>query len=164
VAGVTVENSVKYVYTMTPCPTPPPVTCNSRYRLSERTPTGHLRFDTQGMRNVMAIAAVTMATTAAQTVVDNALTRRGLTQEHAQEAPALETRNFFWRGQFAGFIVSGQFSYDKADIPPNGIIREEHLLALDVSFFDPHGTHLRTYNTGDATDDNETPVRRRRLC
>jgi hypothetical protein len=93
----------------------------------------------------MAIAAVTMATTAAQTVVDNALTRRGLTQEHAQEAPALETRNFFWRGQFAGFIVSGQFSYDKADIPPNGIIREEHLLALDVSFFDPHGTHLRTY-------------------
>ena len=27
---------------------------------------------------------------------------------------SVETHNFFWRGQFAGFIVSGQFSYDQA--------------------------------------------------
>ena len=66
---------------------------------------------------------------------------------------SVETHNFFWRGQFAGFIVSGQFSYDQADIPPNGIVREEHLLALDVSFFDPQGTHLRTY-----TDNHQQPV------
>ena len=66
---------------------------------------------------------------------------------------SIATHNFFWRGQFAGFIVSGQFSYDQADIPSNGIIREEQLLGLDVSFFDPQGTHLRTY-----TDNHLQPV------
>ncbi|EOD16467.1 hypothetical protein EMIHUDRAFT_245097 [Emiliania huxleyi CCMP1516] len=57
-----------------------------------------------------------------------------------------ETFDFFWRGQFAGFIVKGQFSYNQADVPPNGIVREEHLLSLDVSFYDPQGVHLRTYS------------------
>ena len=71
----------------------------------------------------------------------------------AAAASSVVTHDFFWRGQFAGFIVSGQFSYDQADIPPNGIIREEHLLALDVSFFDPQGAHLRTY-----TDNHLQPV------
>jgi hypothetical protein len=61
-------------------------------------------------------------------------------------AATTETFDFFWRGQFAGFIVNGQFSYNQADVPPNGIVREEHLLSLDVSFYDPQGVHLRTYS------------------
>ena len=63
----------------------------------------------------------------------------------ASSESCIETYNFSWRGQFAGFIVNGQFSYNKADIPSNGIIREEHLQGLDVSFYDPQGNHLRTY-------------------
>lgn len=48
-----------------------------------------------------------------------------------------------WRGQFAGFIVNGRFAYDH--IPSNGIVREEDLIFLDVSFYDPQGHYLRTY-------------------
>ena len=32
----------------------------------------------------------------------------------AAAASSVVTHDFFWRGQFAGFIVSGQFSYDQA--------------------------------------------------
>ena len=57
----------------------------------------------------------------------------------------IETFQFHWRGQFAGFIVNGEFSYDISSIPSNGIIREENLLHLDISFFNPEGELLRTY-------------------
>lgn len=52
---------------------------------------------------------------------------------------------FHWRGQFAGFIVKGRFSYDESMDYVGGIVREEDLLDLVVSFYDPHGQHLRTY-------------------
>ncbi len=60
---------------------------------------------------------------------------------------------FSWRGQFAGFMVKGRFSYNENDVPKNGIIREENLLALDVSFYDPKGRLMRTY-----TDNHKFPV------
>ena len=52
---------------------------------------------------------------------------------------------FYWRGQIAGFIVNGRFSYNEDLVAENGIVREEDLLSFDVSFFDPQGNHLRTY-------------------
>ncbi|MEM7138470.1 MAG: hypothetical protein AAF500_17960 [Myxococcota bacterium] len=61
--------------------------------------------------------------------------------------------DFSWRGQFAGFIVKGRFSYDANATPANGIVREEDLLALDLSFYDPQGNLLRTYK-----DNHEYPV------
>lgn len=53
--------------------------------------------------------------------------------------------DFNWSGQIAGFIISGRFSYNAAEVPANGIVREQDLLAFDVSFYDPQGNHLRTY-------------------
>lgn len=52
---------------------------------------------------------------------------------------------FYWSGQFAGFIVNGRFSYNEDRVPDNGIVREEDLLSFDVSFYDPQGNLLRTY-------------------
>lgn len=54
--------------------------------------------------------------------------------------------DFHWGGQFAGFMVNGRFSYNEKDVPENGIVREEDLLSLDVSFYDPQGNLLRTYS------------------
>ena len=65
----------------------------------------------------------------------------------------LATFNFHWGGQIAGFMVNGRFSYNKKDVPANGIVREENLLSLDVSFYDPHGNLLRTY-----ADNHKSPV------
>lgn len=64
-----------------------------------------------------------------------------------------ESYEFYWSGQFAGFIVNGRFSYNKNAVPASGIVREEDLLYLDVSFFDPQGKHLRTYS-----DNQKTPI------
>ena len=52
---------------------------------------------------------------------------------------------FYWSGQIAGFIVNGRFSYDEDKVAANGIVREEDLLSFDVSFYDPQGNLLRTY-------------------
>lgn len=52
---------------------------------------------------------------------------------------------FYWGGQIAGFMVNGRFSFNEDEVPENGIVREEDLLSFEVSFYDPQGTHLRTY-------------------
>jgi len=52
---------------------------------------------------------------------------------------------FFWRGQFAGFIVKGRFVFDGRKEYDGGIVREDDLFDLTVSFYDPQGIHLRTY-------------------
>ena len=57
----------------------------------------------------------------------------------------VEAFEFFWSGQFAGFMVKGRFSYNKKNVPANGIVREDNLLGLEVSFYDPKGNLLRTY-------------------
>ena len=53
--------------------------------------------------------------------------------------------DFFWSGQIAGFMVNGRFSFNNNAVPPSGIIREEHLLAMDINFYDPKGRLLRRY-------------------
>lgn len=60
---------------------------------------------------------------------------------------------FHWRGQFAGFMVKGRFSYDDSMDYVGGIVREGDLLDLEISFYDPHGNHLKTY-TGNQDVEN----------
>lgn len=58
---------------------------------------------------------------------------------------AITVYDFFWSGQIAGFIVKGRFAFDENSVPDNGIVREQDLLSIDVSFYDPQGNLLRTY-------------------
>jgi len=53
---------------------------------------------------------------------------------------------FDWTGQIAGFGVEGIFGYDETSSYPGGIVRTNDLNYLNVSFFAPNGTLLRTYN------------------
>ncbi|MEO1799100.1 MAG: pre-peptidase C-terminal domain-containing protein [Cyanobacteria bacterium J06629_2] len=59
--------------------------------------------------------------------------------------------DFTWTGQIAGFSVEGQFSYDEAQSYTDDIVREENLLDFDISFFDPDGNLLRTYEDNHLT-------------
>lgn len=68
-----------------------------------------------------------------------------LTAHASGRSCSVAAYDFTWGGQVAGFIVRGRFSYNGARVPANGIVREEDLLALDVSFYDPQGNLLRTY-------------------
>ncbi|TVR57368.1 MAG: hypothetical protein EA420_19135 [Candidatus Competibacteraceae bacterium] len=76
-----------------------------------------------------------------------------LTAHAAGRSCSVAAFEFFWVGQFAGFMVNGRFSYNEKDVPENGIVREENLLSLDVSFYDPQGNLLRTY-----ADNHKYPV------
>ena len=72
---------------------------------------------------------------------------------------SVEAYEFFWSGQIAGFMVNGRFSFNGNSVPESGIIREEDLLSLDVSFYDPKGRMLRTYkdNQKKPVDSSGTP-------
>ena len=59
--------------------------------------------------------------------------------------------NFEWTGQIAEFSVTGQFSYDENLSYTDGIVREEDLLDFDISFFDPEGNLLKTYEDNHLT-------------
>ncbi|MEL6763481.1 MAG: serine hydrolase, partial [Cyanobacteria bacterium J06607_6] len=61
------------------------------------------------------------------------------------------TYEFDWMGQIAGFSVAGEFSYDASQFFEDGIVREEDLISFDISFFDPDGTLLRTYEDNHLT-------------
>ncbi|NEP18098.1 MAG: hypothetical protein F6J97_14530 [Leptolyngbya sp. SIO4C1] len=63
----------------------------------------------------------------------------------------IATFNFDWIGQIAGFSIEGSFSYDAGQTYTDGIVREEDLTDFDVSFFDPDGTLLRTYEDNHLT-------------
>ncbi|WP_228024883.1 calcium-binding protein [cf. Phormidesmis sp. LEGE 11477] len=63
------------------------------------------------------------------------------------------TFTFDWTGQIAGFSFVGNFSYDSSQTYEGGIVREEDLTDFDVSFFDPDGTLLRTYEDNQLTYD-----------
>ncbi len=63
----------------------------------------------------------------------------------ATESQAI-TFNFNWMGQVAGFKVTGSFSYDETQNYTNGIVTEQDLDSLEVSFFGPDGSFLRTYS------------------
>ena len=63
------------------------------------------------------------------------------------------TYEFDWEGQIAGFSVEGEFTYDASALPTDGIIREENLEAFNISFFDPAGNLLQTYEDNHLTFD-----------
>ncbi len=62
----------------------------------------------------------------------------------ASESQAI-TFNFNWMGQVAGFKVTGSFSYDETQSYTDGIVTEQDLDSLEVWFFGPDGSFLRTY-------------------
>ena len=68
-------------------------------------------------------------------------------------APEINVYDFEWMGQIAGFSVQGEFSYDASLSYEDGIVREEDLLGFDISFFDPEGNLLRTYEDNHLTFD-----------
>lgn len=66
-------------------------------------------------------------------------------------AQAITTYQFNWEGQIAGFRVEGVFSYDETAPIADGIVRKDNLLSFDVSFIDPTGNLLRTYEDNHLT-------------
>lgn len=66
-------------------------------------------------------------------------------------AKAITTHQFDWEGQIAGFRVEGVFSYDETMPLADGIVRKDDLLSFDVSFIDPSGNLLRTYEDNHLT-------------
>ena len=70
--------------------------------------------------------------------------------------PDVVTYEFDWTGQIAEFSVEGEFSYDasQAFAFEDGIVREEDLESFDISFFDPDGNLLRTYEDNHLTFDD----------
>ena len=73
----------------------------------------------------------------------------------SQEETTEETVfNFEWTGQIAGFSAEGEFSYDEEDESiEDGIVREEDLTSFDISFYDPEGNLLKTYEDNHLTFD-----------
>ncbi len=70
----------------------------------------------------------------------------------SQEESTEETVfNFEWTGQIAGFSADGQFSYNEDRSIEDGIVREEDLNSFDISFYDPEGNLLRTYENNHLT-------------
>lgn len=68
-------------------------------------------------------------------------------------ANAVTTLDFSWEGQIAGFSIEGVFSYDETIPLVDGVVRKDDLLSFDVSFFDPDGNLLRTYEDNHLTYD-----------
>ncbi|WP_299489544.1 serine hydrolase domain-containing protein, partial [Acaryochloris sp. IP29b_bin.137] len=65
--------------------------------------------------------------------------------------PDIVTYEFEWTGQIAGFSVEGEFSYDLSESYEEWIVRAENLESFDISFFDPDGNLLRTYEDNHLT-------------
>jgi len=57
----------------------------------------------------------------------------------------VKSYEFAWRGQFAGFMVKGRFSFDANLEYQGGIVREDDLLDLTIRFYNPTGTMLKEY-------------------
>lgn len=53
--------------------------------------------------------------------------------------------DFEWTGQIARFSVEGSFSYYDHQIGADGIVNTDELSSLEVNFFGPDGTLLKTY-------------------
>ena len=65
--------------------------------------------------------------------------------------PDIVTYEFEWTGQIAEFSFEGEFSFDLSESYTDGIVREEDLESFDISFFDPDGNLLRTYEDNHLT-------------
>ncbi|MGD1936250.1 MAG: PEP-CTERM sorting domain-containing protein [Cyanophyceae cyanobacterium] len=53
--------------------------------------------------------------------------------------------DFDWSGQIAGFSVEGSFGYDETQSYTDGIVRTDDLDFLNIFFFAPDGTLLKSY-------------------
>lgn len=71
-----------------------------------------------------------------------------ITEEESTEETVF---NFEWTGQIAGFSADGQFSYNEDGSIEDGIVREEDLTSFDISFYDPEGNLLKTYEDNHLT-------------
>ena len=70
----------------------------------------------------------------------------------AQSASAITFRTE-WTGQILGYSAAGNFSYDEGQTYADGIVRRDDLTDFDISFFDPAGNLLRTYEDNHLTFD-----------
>lgn len=61
-------------------------------------------------------------------------------------APAkAATFDLSWTGQTLGYTAEGQFSFDSASVPADGIIRTEDLTAFDIAFFTSEGDFIEAF-------------------
>ncbi|MEO0708635.1 MAG: PEP-CTERM sorting domain-containing protein [Cyanobacteria bacterium J06649_5] len=70
----------------------------------------------------------------------------------AQSASAV-TFKTDWTGQISGYRAEGAFSYDEGQTYTNGIVRRDDLTDFDISFYDPTGSLLKTFEDNHLTYD-----------
>lgn len=70
----------------------------------------------------------------------------------AQSAPAI-TFKTEWTGRISGYGAEGIFSYDESQSYTDGIVRRDDLTDFDISFYDPSGSLLKTFEDNHLTYD-----------
>lgn len=68
----------------------------------------------------------------------------------AQSASAITFRTE-WTGQILGYKAEGAFSYDEDQAYSEGIVRRDDLTDFDISFYDPAGTLIKTFEDNHLT-------------
>ena len=70
----------------------------------------------------------------------------------AQSASAVTFRTE-WTGQILGYRAEGAFSYDEGQTYLDGIVRRDDLTDFDISFYDPMGSLIKTFEDNHLTYD-----------
>lgn len=70
----------------------------------------------------------------------------------AQSASAVTFRTD-WTGQILGYQAEGDFSYDESRTYTDGIVRRDDLTDFDISFYDPTGNLIKTFEDNHLTYD-----------
>ncbi|MEL6263911.1 MAG: PEP-CTERM sorting domain-containing protein [Cyanobacteria bacterium J06627_28] len=70
----------------------------------------------------------------------------------AQAASAVTFRTE-WTGQILGYSAEGAFSYDESQTYADGIVRRDDLTDFDISFYDPTGDLIKTFEDNHLTYD-----------
>ena len=70
----------------------------------------------------------------------------------AQSASAITFRTE-WTGQILGYSAEGDFSYDESQTYVDGIVRRDDLTDFDISFYDPTGSLIKTFEDNHLTYD-----------
>ena len=70
----------------------------------------------------------------------------------AQAASAITFRTE-WTGQILGYSAEGAFSYDDDQTFADGIVRRDDLTDFDISFYDPAGSLIKTFEDNHLTYD-----------
>ncbi|MEL6555477.1 MAG: PEP-CTERM sorting domain-containing protein [Cyanobacteria bacterium J06621_11] len=70
----------------------------------------------------------------------------------AQSASAITFRTD-WTGQILGYSAEGTFSYDEDQAYSDGIVRRDDLTDFDISFYDPTGSLIKTFEDNHLTYD-----------